>query len=814
MGFISWHYGKGLAGFIRRWYVSLVWIIHYFSLTLIPLTLFSPWRRLSDSSDIPGFHPELILQQVSFNLISRLIGAIVRILIFIVGLFSFLLAFFSGIAGIILWLIFPLTGVFSYINFKRFSKDYFASLCLKLSGNPQTALTDFFATPPGKFILDHLDVSSEKLEKLADVSGLKLEPSCDGAVDVVKQLLPVWEERQLHTIGLDSRDLQISARWWDAKFKTVEDMGIHFGRPGLGLELLYGYTPDLDRYSSDLSRPQNFSHRLIGREEIVNRILRSLNSGNSIVLYGSPGVGKQTIVLEFARRAAAGELGPAMGFQRVLEFDYQQILSASSDLNTKKQLLSGVLKQASEAGNIVLVIKDLHRLIDVGSEGVDFTDIFEKYLEKRQLKIIAVSSPSDYERFIARNNRLKKYLEPIEAVPLGKDQALSVLIEFAHSWEQRRQIIITAPALREVLDGSDKYITDIPYPEKSLELLDRVISYVENHSGKIVTGEDVNKVLSEITGISTITLTGQEKSRLTDLESILHKQLIGQEAAVSLIAKSLRARSMGVKSENRPVGSFLFLGPTGVGKTQTAKSLADVYYGSKNEILRFDMAEYAGMDGLERLIGSSHGNYPGILTTAIKNKPASLLLLDEIEKAPPQILNLLLTLLDEGYIMDASGKKIICRHLFVIATSNAGSEFIRNQVISRVSGEALQKAVLEEVLRSRIFSPEFLNRFDGVVVFEPLKPEELVQIAGLMLVDLKETLRQKDITLSVTDALCQKIARDGFEPEFGARTMRRLVDLNLGDLVGSAILKNEIQPGQSIEIVPEEAHGKFSLRVL
>jgi ATP-dependent Clp protease ATP-binding subunit ClpC len=814
MRFIYWHYTFGLKSFIQRWYFSLVWIIHYFSLILIPRTLFSPWKKLADDTDSPGFQPELIFRRISFNIISRTIGAIVRTLIFITGLACFLLAFFSGIAGIILWLVFPLTGLLSYLNFERFSAKYFQKLSKESSARPQEMLNIFFTTPPGKFIIEHLGVSSEKLIQSADTSRLNLNTGCNNASSLIKQLLPIWEEKQLHQFELDPEDFLLSAKWWDAKFNKTEDTQLYLGRPGLGLELLYGYTPQLNRYSTDLSLPQKFSHHLIGREEIVNRILRSLNSGNSIVLYGLPGVGKQTIVLEFARRAAAGELGSRMGFQRVLEFDYHQILSASSDLNAKKQLLSDVLKETSGAGNIILVIKDLHRLVDTASEGVDFTDVFEKYLETRQLKIIAISSPSDYERFIARNSRLKKYLEPIEAAPLDKDQALNVLIDFAHSWEQRRQIVITAPALREVLDGSDKYITDTPYPEKSLELLDRVISYVENRSGKIITRTDVKEVLSEITGISTISLSEQEKSRLSDLENILHKQLIGQDAAINLIAKSLRAASVGIKNENRPIGSFLFLGPTGVGKTQTAKTLAEVYYGKQSEILRFDMAEYAGPEGLERLMGSVHGNYPGLLSTAIKNKPASLLLLDEIEKAPPQILNLLLTLLDEGYIVDAFGKKVICRHLFVIATSNAGSEFIRTQVINKISGEPLQKAVLEEVLHSRIFSPEFLNRFDGVVVFEPLKPEELVQIARLMLTDLAETLKTKDIKFNITEALCSKIAADGFEPEFGARAMRRLVDLNLGDLVGSAILKNEIKPGQTIEIVPQTSPGKFSLRVL
>jgi len=458
---------------------------------------------------------------------------------------------------------------------------------------------------------------------------------------------------------------------------------------------------------------------------------RVLSGGSSVVLIGEPGVGKKTVVLEFAHRAAGGLLGPKMAFRRVLEFDYNFLLSEAIDLNLKKTRLAQVLAEAAAAGNTILMFRDLQRLTHPDVEGYDFTDVFEEYLEKRELKIIAVATPTDYERFIAPNMRLRKYLERVEVEPPTKEEAMQILIDASQRWEKLKDLVITVPSLRKIMDESDRYITEVPFPEKALELLDALVMYREQKGGKVITIDDSKAVLAEKTGIPFAKLGEREKKLLGKLEEVIHERLIDQNTAVELIAKALRARTVGVTAEKRPLGSFLFMGPTGVGKTETAKVLARVYYGSEESILRFDMAEYVGREGLGRLIGSVEKNLPGALTSAIKNKPASLLLLDELEKATPEIYNLFLTLLDEGQMTDAFGKKINCRHLFVIGTSNAGAEYVRKLVRRGAKPDELQKLVVEHVLQKTIFSPEFLNRFDGVVVYEPLRREDLVKIARL-----------------------------------------------------------------------------------
>lgn len=798
MDFLLWHYSAGLGIYLRRWFYYLAYINHYFSLSLLLSSLFSPWKRLLEIDTGPGFNPARYLEQLTFNLISRGLGAIVRSLLFITGVFILAWVFFLGVIGLLIWLAFPPLGMYFYYTRDPGQKRFLKNLTHQLLSSPSPVLV-LSAVRAGRFLLTHTGLTANNLTVSQPI---KLPPDFSPASfhEVMQKFveLGTWSKDYLREYGVDFADLLLAAAWWDRQFANPGplDGQLRFPRPGIGLELLFGYTPRLNQYVTDLGLPQAFYHHLVGREEIVSRIERTLISGESVILVGQPGVGKKTILLEFARRAMAGELSAQMAYKRVLELDPTFLLSETIDLNQKKAKLSEILAEAAAAGNVILVVKDLHRLTNPDLEGIDITDILEKYLEPRELKLIVISAQRDYERFIAPHTRLRKFLVPVEAAPVSKDDALLILLDAASRWETKARLIFTVQALRAIISGSDRYITDIPFPEKSLELLDHTVAYTQRQRKTLIGVDEVNAVIAEITGISLVRLTESEKKTLTNLEDILHRRLVGQDTAVSLIAKSLRARSVGAKDDKRPIGSFLFLGPTGVGKTQTAKTLAEIYYGSQESILRFDMAEYAGAEGLPRLIGSVQKNLPGSLTTAIKNRPASLLLLDEIEKAPPEVYNLFLTLLDEGSMTDAFGRFINCRHLFVIATSNAAAVYIRQLVSDKVSPSQMQKLVVDYVQKNNIFSPEFLNRFDGVVVFAPLSSDQLTEIAAILLSELARTLeQQKGIHLEISPPAIDKLARDGYEPEFGARPMRRIVDITIGDLIGRAVLAGSVKPG-------------------
>jgi ATP-dependent Clp protease ATP-binding subunit ClpC len=813
MSFVFWHYTKGLCFYFSWLEWQFAKVTHFFSPLLLLKTFFAPWKRMLVENK-GGFNFSRWFENLMFNFISRWVGATVKFFLLFGYLICLVFIFVFGIVGFFVWLLLPLVGLPVFWKENR-NGNFLTVLSEKLKAFPEKAPDHIFSSKIGQFIVFSTSLDIEKLKNLS-FKPERVDNFSD-AESIISWFLASspFVDDVLKDQGLSRDDLLLAARWWDEREKNnMAKQERVFGQPGIGLRLLFGYTPTLDQCSSDLSLPKSFTHRLIGRQKIVSRIERTLSSGNSVFLTGLPGVGKKTVVLEFAKKAANGSLGKQMAYRRILELDYNFIFSEAVDINQKKTKLKKILTEASRAGNIILVVGDIHRITNPDVEGFDFTDVLESFLEKGEPKIIALSTTADYERFLAPDSRLAKSFSPVEVVAPTKEEAMIILLEATEKWQKKEGILVSIPVVRQIVEKSDQYVTDIPFPEKALEVLEEVVVYRSQNGGGKVTLDDVNTVLAEKTGVSFAKLTESEKVRLENLEEIIHQKLINQNAAVSLIAKSLRSRTLGVKDDKKPVGSFLFLGPTGVGKTQTAKVLAQAYYGSEKEIIRFDMAEFSGLEGMARLIGSASQNKQGSLTTAIKNKPASLLLLDEIEKSSPEIFNLFLVLLDEGVITDARDKKVSCRHLFVIATSNAGGEYIRQLVGRGVKGEELQKAVVDYIQKERIFTPEFLNRFDGVVVFEPLTEQNLIEIARLLVGDLAKKLTEKQIVLKITEDLCQKLAQQGFDPALGARPMRRIIDLTLGDLAGRAILKGEIGKGDTIVIVPGEGKDEYKIEKL
>ncbi len=811
MEFLTWHYTKGLEFYSSRYVYLLRSIVHYFSLPLLLTSLFSPWKRLVISEKKPGFDLARELENLSFNLVSRGIGATVRIFLFFAGLMVLIFFYVFGVIGFLVWLVVPFLSAGVYFRYKK--NPEFVAGKLWYHMNDKYPVKVFFESEPGKFIASRLSVSCEKMFSISKPVKIGGQVIPKTVYEIVAFLVEngAWNEIDLRAEGVNKEDILFAARWWDKKNSedSLAKTASGFRGPGIGRELLFGYTPLLKQYSTDMGALTDFSHHLIGRIGVVSRMERVLTSGKSVILTGEPGVGKKTVVYEFARRAAKGEFGAELSYRKVLELDYNFVFSKTADKNRKKQQLANVLEEASNAGNIILVLRDLHRLTSSSVEGMDLADILEMHLERGRLKIIAISSVDDYERYLARNSRIKKFFEAVKVVEPSYEEAREILLEAANDWENKKNVVVTVPALSRILDGCDKYITDTPFPEKALEILDSVIFFNEQaNTDNIIDVSDVNQVLAEKTGISFANLNQEESAKLSNLENIIHERLVNQEEAIIQIAKILRSKSLGVISSKRPIGSFLFLGPTGVGKTETAKVLAKVYYGSADKVIRFDMAEYVGQEGVERIIGSLSKNQPGDLTTAIKNNPASLLLLDEIEKSPPQVFNLFLAMLEEGVITDAFGKKISCNNIFVIGTSNAGAGYIR-ELVSK--GEKnIQNKVVDFVLKNNIFSPEFVNRFDGVVVYEPLSKEHLVKIAGILLNELVFNLEKKNIFVSFAKEVLEKLAEDGYEPEFGARPIRRLIEISIGDLLGKALLSGELKAGDSITITPGDKKGEFN----
>ena len=810
MEFIVWHYLRGWKWYWKRFWFNIKKITHYFSFGVLIKSLFLPYKRMTVIDDEVGFDIGKFFENLTFDLISIMIGAFVRLGLIFFFLMVIVVYSLWSIVWFLVWWMIPVFGWEYYQSDKKSFGRVLQNIEKNIKNNPEISAQIIFGSEGGKFVLERLEkniletVRNIKIsqEDLVEMDGSSLEKIIEWFLSKDDQI-----EKELQKLETNKEEVILAAKWWDIKQmfgREKEGDKWELGRPGIGWGLLFGYTPNLDKYSEDLSLKQNFSSHLIGREKTVERMEKLINAGKNILLVGEPGVGKMTVVYEFAQKAITGKLGKELVYKKLVSFDYRMALAGNSDSDAKKKILSKLMREAQMAGNIVLVMKDLSRITNAEVEGNDYSDVISKALEGGRLKIISTVDRVSYERFLANDRRVLKDFEVVEILPPSKEEALLILMQAISGVEvKNNKIKFSVQAVKQILEGSDKYITDTPFPEKALELMDMVVEN-EVFDGSLITKNEVNKVLSEKTGISIVRLTELEKEKLTNLEEIMGQDLIGQKSALDLIAKSLRSRVVALGNEKKPIGSFLFLGPTGVGKTETAKVLANVYYGSQDSILRFDMAEYTGQEGMERLIGSVSNNQPGILTTEIKNKPASLLLLDEIEKAPKEIYNLFLTMLDEGYINSANGDKVSCRHLFVVATSNAGAIFVREQVKNGITGDELQKRVVEYIQKEGIFSPEFLNRFDGVVVFEPLIREDLTLIAKLILDELRHNLIKKNINLDFSEEVVEKLAKDGFDVEFGARPMRRIVELVLGDLIGIAILKNEIRAGDRIKLIVNE----------
>ncbi len=417
MGFLSWHYSEGFSYYINRWIYSLRYIEHHFSLPLLVRTLFYPWKRLESEGGGPGFSVSRYFENLTFNLISRFIGACVRVILILTGLFLIAFVFVGGALGIIIWAVIPLFGIPPYMRSQQRPSKLVTTLVSKMkNGNDPTLI--FFSSEQGKFLLSHLGVSEDNLKNITRFNKEVFGKTPSSFSDLLSQMIDkgVWSEGDLRKEKLVFEDFIECGKWWDSLKKQESALGENeeFGRPGIGVDLLFGYTPILSQYSIDLSAKRSYSHRLIGRDDVVERMDRVLSQGSSLILTGQPGVGKKTVVLEFAQKSISGGLSQKMSFKRVLEVDYNILLSGTYDLNQKKAVLSQIFSESSAAGNIILLIKDVHRLTNPEVEGYDFTDVFEEYLEKKNLKIIVTSTPLEYERFIAPNMKLRKYFETVE----------------------------------------------------------------------------------------------------------------------------------------------------------------------------------------------------------------------------------------------------------------------------------------------------------------------------------------------------------------------------------------------------------------
>lgn len=618
--------------------------------------------------------------------------------------------------------------------------------------------------------------------------------------------------------------------------------------------------------------------------ERVIQIL-SRRSKNNPCLTGEPGVGKTAVVEGLAQKIAAGDVPESLKGKRLVTLDLSSMVAGAKYRGEFEDRLKKAVEEVIAAGNVILFIDEMHTIVGAGAaEGaIDASNILKPSLARGELQLIGATTLNEYRKYIEKDAALERRFQPVLVGEPSVDETYRILLGIRDKYEAHHGVKITDETLMAAAKLSERYITDRFLPDKAIDLIDeaaskkklssltapnelkelearleelqkdkqeaitaqdfekaaelrdkeneikeQIKSEKEKWKGSTsatnnltVTEDDIADIISSWTHIPVKKIAEEEGERLKRLEELLHKRVIGQEEAVSAVAKAIRRGRAGLKDPKRPIGSFLFLGPTGVGKTELSKALADTMFGSEDSIIRVDMSEYMEKHSVSKFIGSPPGyvgfDEGGQLTEKIRKHPYSVILFDEIEKAHPDVFNIMLQILDDGILTDAQGKRIDFRNTVIIMTSNLGARDILNTSSKlgfgtekdTTSDEAAQikSRVMEEVKRT--FKPEFLNRIDEIIVFKRLTEEDIQKIASLMLKNLTARLKANDITASFTDAAVALIAKEGFDPVYGARPLRRAIQSKIEDMLSEKIIDGEINKGDTITV--DAADGSFTV---
>ncbi len=566
-----------------------------------------------------------------------------------------------------------------------------------------------------------------------------------------------------------------------------------------------GYTINLDRYSSDLTEAMKKRDlEFVGHQKEVELMERVLSRGeiNNVLLIGEPGTGKRSMIYNLAKRSFFGRSLSEVNYKRVVELDLAALLAQIENPEEVETTLDLIFQEVMRAGNVILIIDQFHNYIgQVSRPGViDISGVLAPYLRFPQFQIIAITNYEGLHRYIEKNPSVLSLFEKVEVSGISQRETLTLLEYLVFTLEKKHKIFISYPALREIVVLTERYFPSLYFPEKAMNLLDEAAVFAASAKEKTLLPKHVARIITERTEIPVGEIETKEREILLNLEELIHRRIINQEEAVKEVSTALRRARAEITIRKGPMGCFLFLGPTGVGKTETSKALAENYFGSENKMIRLDMSEFQAVKDIPRLLGSVSES--GLLTTPVRENPFSLLLLDEIEKAHPNILNLFLQVLDEGFLTDGFGRKVDFKSSIIIATSNAGYKVILKALKERSDWSGVKQKLLDQLFEQETFRPEFINRFDAVVVFKPLSKENLLGIAELLLSKLKKNLSEKGIELVITEPLKEKIVELGYSPVFGAREMRRALQDKVENLLASALLSKQLTRGSRVAINP------------
>ncbi|MDR1965507.1 MAG: ATP-dependent Clp protease ATP-binding subunit [Synergistaceae bacterium] len=596
---------------------------------------------------------------------------------------------------------------------------------------------------------------------------------------------------------------------------------------------------------------------------------------NNPVLIGNPGVGKTAVVEGLAREIASGAIPDMLKDKRVVQLNVTNLIAGTKYRGEFEERMRRILKELKDSKNVVLFIDEIHTIIGAGgAEGaVDAANILKPSLARGDIQVIGATTLDEFRRYIERDSALERRFQPVMVDEPSEENAILILQGLRDNYEAHHRVRYTEDALVAAAKLSNRYISGRYLPDKAIDLIDEAAARVRLNSMETpeelkemerklaalrqekenmviaqeferaaglrdderhiiediegyrkvwqqqrntitpsVTMNDIANVVAEWTGIPVVQMTEEEAKRLLRMEEEIHKRMVGQEEAIGVVSRAIRRARSGMKDAKRPVGSFLFLGPTGVGKTELARSLAEFLFGSEEALLRFDMSEYMERHEVAKLIGAPPGyvgyENGGKMTDMVRRKPFSVILFDEIEKAHPDLFNLLLQILEDGHVTDAQGHKVDFRNTVIIMTSNAGAEnIIKGQSLGFGTGgegaadydwERMKSGIMDAV--KKLFRPEFINRVDDIVVFKPLEKKELLAITQFMLKDVVKRAADRSVELSIEDDACQFLLDRGYDPKYGARPLRRAIQKMVEDRLADMLLEGALSPGDHVSL--------------
>ena len=588
------------------------------------------------------------------------------------------------------------------------------------------------------------------------------------------------------------------------------------GRPQTGTlrsPLRRAETRVLDQYSRDLTEraANGLIDPVVGRGAEIRRAIQILSrrSKNNPVLIGEPGVGKTAVAEGLALAVARGEAPPNLGGKRIVSLDIPAMLAGTKYRGDFEDRVKSVLRDVRRAGDVILFVDELHTIVGAGSaEGaIDAANILKPALGRGEVQIIGATTPEEYRRYIEKDAALERRFQPVQVREPDQRQALEMLRSLKPALERHHRVSFSEASMEAACALSVRYINDRFLPDKAIDLLDEAGAAVRVQGGQSVTEADVARVLSVWTGIPAAGLSETESERLIALEDRLKERIIGQDEAVSAVARAIRRGRVGLKDPSRPVGSFLFCGPTGVGKTELCRALADAVFGDRDAVIRLDMSEYMEKHSVSRLIGSPPGyvGYEdgGQLTEKVRRRPWSVVLFDEIEKAHEDVWSILLQIMDDGHLTDSSGRRVDFSNTVVVMTSNVGAKAITDgraplgfAIDGDDGGSVLQQQVRQELRRT--FKPEFLNRVDEIIVFRRLDAGDMLAITRRLLKEVEQRFLTLGLSLAVPEETARRLSEMGRSEQNGARPLRRTIRREIVDRAAQLLLEGALKAGDRV----------------